>query len=94
MLVFRKGTWSDVPMPTYVDPTWLWGDRQKAAAIIHHAMEAGATWDDAWIKAEIAIYESLGVSRKQHDAPKNQEEDGSVEEESQGGRSSTAVGDE
>ena len=94
MLVFRKGTWSDVPMPTYVDPTWLWGDRQKAAAIIHHAMEAGATWDDAWIKAEIAVYESLGVSRKQHHAPKNQEEDGRVEEESQGGRSSTAVGDE
>ena len=82
MLVFRKGVWSEVAMPAYVDPTWLWGDRQKAARIIHDDIEAGATWDDAWIKAEIAIYRSLGISRKQHDPPKNEEEDGSVEEES------------
>ena len=81
MLVFYRGCWKNIEMPIYVDPSWVWGDRQKAATIICHEMEAGATWDDAWVKAELAIYSELGVSRKQHGSPQHKKEYESVEEE-------------
>ena len=71
MLVFYKGVWKNIDMPSYLDPSWVWGDRQKAATIICHEMEAGATWDEAWLKAELAIYQhgDLRVARKQHGPP-------------------------
>jgi hypothetical protein len=82
MLVFYRGYWKEIPMPNYVDPAWVWGDRQKAATIICHEMEAGATWSQAWCAAEVAIYGGLSISGKQHGAPQNQKEDERVEEES------------
>jgi hypothetical protein len=82
MLVFYRGCWKEIAMPAYVDPAWVGGDRQKAATIICHAMEAGSTWDQAWLEAEAAIYEGLSVSRKQHGPPQNQKEDERVKEES------------
>jgi hypothetical protein len=77
-LLFRKGAWIEVHMPPYVDPSWHFGDRQRAASIVSEAMEAGLTFEAAWIKAEEAI---SGVSRKQHSPPQNKKEDESVEEE-------------
>jgi len=82
MLVFRKGTWVEITMPPYVDPSWHFGDRQKAASIVSDAMETGLTFEAAWIKAEETIYAALGVSRKQHCPPQNEKEDSCVEEES------------
>jgi hypothetical protein len=69
-------------MPYYLDPSWVWGDRQKAAMIVCHLMENGASWDEAWLTAETAIYSDLGVTRKQHDPPQNKKEDSRVEEKS------------
>jgi len=69
-------------MPNYIDPSWVWGDRQKAAMIICHEMEAGATWDEAWLKAEVKIYSDLGVARKQHGPPQYKEKEESMKEES------------
>jgi hypothetical protein len=60
MLVFRKGVWTTVTMPAYVDPSWTFGDRQKAATVVCEAMEGGLTFEEAWVKAEIAVQESLG----------------------------------
>ena len=80
-LIFRKGTWIEVPMPSYVDPSWHFGDRQQAASIVFDVMEAGLTFEAAWIKAEEVIYAASGVPRKQHSPPQNKKENESVEEE-------------
>ena len=61
LLVFRKGAWIEITMPPYVDPSWTFGDRQKAASVVCEAMDtAGLTFEEAWVKAEIAVQESLG----------------------------------
>ena len=82
MLVFSKGNWIEVAMPSYVDPAWTYGDRLKAAMIIGDLIGTGLTFKEIWIKAEEAVYADLGVSRKQHGAPQNEKKDESVQEES------------
>ena len=80
-LIFRKGTWIEVSMPPYVDPSWHFGDRQQAASIVFDSMEAGMPFTAAWNKAEELIYAASGVPRKQHRPPQDKKEDDSVEEE-------------
>ena len=64
MLVFRRGQWFDIPMPDYVDPSWGFGDRQKAASIVCDKMLDGASFEEAWIDAEKSIYGALNILRK------------------------------
>ena len=61
MLVFRRGQWFDIPMPHYVDPSWGFGDRQKAASIVCDAMMRGSSFEEAWMEAEVHIYRGLGI---------------------------------
>ena len=82
MLVFSKGTWIEVAMPSYVDPSWTYGDRMKAASVVADLLGTGVTFKEAWVKAEEAVYAELGVSRKQHGAPQNEKKDDGVKEES------------
>ena len=82
MLVFRKGQWTEIEMPEYVDPSWGFGDRQKAASIICDALIRGIPFEEAWDMAEKEIYISLGVLRKEHRAPENKKEEGGVKEKS------------
>ena len=51
-------------MPHYVDPSWGFGDRQKAASIVCDKMLEGASFEEAWIDAEKSIYAALGIFRK------------------------------
>jgi len=84
MLIFRGGNWVDVPMPDYVDPSWGFGDRLKAAGIIYEYMKMDLSFEMAYIIAECEIYMSLGVLGKEHGSPKNKEKDKSMKEESCG----------
>jgi len=72
LLVFRKGAWIEIPIPPYLDPSWTFGDRQKAATVVCAAMDtAGLTFEAAWIKAEIAVQESLGNNIAPQSTKKN-----------------------
>lgn len=59
MLVFHKGLWVEVAMPSYVDPSWTFGDRQKAANIVCDLMGSGLTFKESWLKAEELVYRSI-----------------------------------
>jgi len=67
MLVFRRGAWIDVKIPDYVDPSWGFGDRQKAASIVCDAMMRGSSFEEAWMEAEVQIYRGLGILRNPSD---------------------------
>ena len=59
MLVFRAGKWHTVNMPSYIDPSWGFGDRQKVASIMIREQARGLS--DAFVIAEAKLYEaSLG----------------------------------
>jgi len=73
MLVFRRGRWIEIAMPDYVDSSWGFGDRQKAASIICDLIASGASFEDAWTVAEKEVYQSLGILRKEHCPPENKE---------------------
>jgi hypothetical protein len=81
MLIFRKCAWIDMEMPEYVDPSWGFGDRLKAATIIYDSMENGSSFEEAWGIAEREIYVLLGVLRKEHSPPENEKKEASVKEE-------------
>jgi hypothetical protein len=81
MLVFRRGQWHDISIPDYVDPSWGFGDRQKAASIVCGAMLEGVSFEKAWARAEREIYCS-SILRKQHRPPQNKKEENGVKEES------------
>ena len=83
MLVFRRGEWIDVKLPEYVDPSWGFGDRQKAASLLYDFMLDGTPFEDAWNKVEVEIYSS--IFGKEHRSPKNQKKQGGVKKESEGG---------
>jgi len=70
MLVFRRGEWIEVQIPDYVDPSWGYGDRQKAASLLYDFQSDGTSHRDAWIQVEKVIYSS--IFGKQHSSPKNQ----------------------
>jgi len=72
----------EIAMPEYVDPSWGFGDRQKAASILCDLMTAGSSLEEAWIIVEKEIYTSLGILRKEHCSPENQKKEGGVKEES------------
>jgi len=44
-----------------VDPSWGFGDRQKAASIVCDAMMRGSSFEEAWMEAEVHIYRGLGI---------------------------------
>ena len=59
MLVFRAGKWHTVNMPSYVDPAWGFGDRQKVASIMIREQARGLS--EAFAIAEAKLHEaSLG----------------------------------
>jgi hypothetical protein len=82
MLVFRRGQWHDISIPDYVDPSWGFGDRQKAASIVCGAMLEGVSFEEAWARAEREIYRGSSVFGKQHRPPQNKKDENGVTEES------------
>ena len=64
MLVFAKGTWREVELPDYTDPSWGLVERTRAA----YGLLAGKAWEEI----EREIYS--GISRKEHSSPENEEE--------------------
>jgi uncharacterized protein YoaH (UPF0181 family) len=81
MLVFRRGEWHTVQLPDYVDPSWGFGDRQKASCLLHELMCRGLSFHEAWDAVEKEIYVSLGVLGKEHGSPKYEKKDKGVKEE-------------
>ena len=59
MFVFRCGKWHTVVLPSYIDPAWGFGDRQKVASIIVRERMKGLSEADAFLKAEAEIYRQL-----------------------------------
>jgi len=82
MLVFRRGCWYDISIPDYVDPSWGFGDRQKAASIVCDATLNGVSFEEAWNEAERIIYGSSTILGKQHCSPQNKKEYNGMKEES------------
>lgn len=65
MLVFRRGTWHTIDIP-FSDPMLTEGHKAAAAAMIANGLSVPM--------AEKRMYEIiLGISREQHDGPKNKE---------------------
>ena len=73
LYVFRLGDWHRVDLPDCVDPSWTAGQRQKAAAVVWKELQRGASFQDAWSAAELAVYQELGVTWKEHGAPEHKE---------------------
>ena len=70
MLVFRGGLWHTVNMPSYIDPAWGFGDRQKVASIMIREQAKGLT--AAFAVAEARVYqESLGNNMAPQSTKKN-----------------------
>lgn len=70
MLVFRAGQWHSVNMPTYVDPAWGFGDRQKVASIMIREQAKGPS--AAFAVGEAKVYEaSLGNNMAPQRTKKN-----------------------
>ncbi len=83
MLVFLRGQWHDIALP-FSDPILTEGHKRWAAAVVARHLAAGHSQREATDLAEKALFErmygsdsgsgssgSSGVSRKQHNAPKN-----------------------
>ena len=69
MLVFRAGKWHTVNMPSYVDPSWGFGDRQKVASIMVREQAKGLS---AFGIAEATLHEaSLGNNMAPQRTKKN-----------------------
>jgi len=68
MLIFKNGTWQDVELPVYVDPSW--GVKERSAAA--YMLASGKAWSDV----EAAIY--LSVLGKEHSRPENSKKEGGV----------------
>ena len=88
MLVFRKGIWREIE-PPFSDPMMSEADRKYAAAIIANYRESSLKM--AVTIAETEFYSRMfpsRVSRKQHNAPQNQEKQGGMKKESNGCRAS------
>ena len=72
MLVFRAGKWNTVNMPSYIDPAWGFGDRQKVASIMIREQARGLSPADAFVIAEAKLYEaSLGNNMAPQRTKKN-----------------------
>jgi hypothetical protein len=74
MLVFRKGTWTDIPI-TFTDPALSTAAKQRFAAAAATHIAKGASVEAATAAAEktiyLEMYPELRISREEHDAPKH-----------------------
>lgn len=73
MLVFRSGVWHDVLLP-FSDPMLTKSHLASAASTTVNQIMKGASFEVAVATAEKIMYEEiLGISREQHNCPKNKE---------------------
>jgi len=74
MLSFRKGAWIKNYIPR-LDPLFTSTQRLRLAAATATSISKGLSPASAFQKAEVEMYEALlGITGKQHDAPKNKKE--------------------
>ena len=52
MLVFKNNKWHMVNLPSYIDPSWGFGDRQRVASIMLKWLQKGLNESEAFMKAE------------------------------------------
>ena len=74
MLVFRNGTWTDIPI-TFTDPAFSTATKRRFAAIVATQTAKGTSVEAATAAAEKAIYlemyPDLRISREEHNSPKH-----------------------
>lgn len=71
MLSFRNGAWITVIIPQ-LDPLFTSTQKLRLAAATATSISKGLPSASAFQKAEVEMYEALlGITGKQHDAPKN-----------------------
>ena len=73
MLVFRSGSWTDIPV-NLSDPLFTEGHRREAAALIGTRLAGGVSLAAATAEAEKILYMRLYpelVMRKEHGTPEN-----------------------
>ena len=68
MLVFWKGKWCAVELPSYIDPSWGTTEQMKLALALLKGRAAGKTDDTILMETEALIF------RKEHCTPENKEE--------------------
>ncbi len=83
-MIFRRGVWYDGY--DWHDPSWSSALRNCADSFYITARLRGFTEEAAIVFAENEVYAKMfsGITRKQHDAPENQEKENRVKKEARG----------